>query len=162
MWICDGPRKHSSITHLSLTNNQAFVGECGDPESDTDVATTGPTTSHSAQIEVFSAEENAPPEFEELADDEEGESDEEYEPKEILDIRKKSNRCEYLIHWKVYQKSAATWEPRSHVASCSQVLKAWEKKMEKTNTSNPSKRPRPSASNANVNKSKGKQRKKKK
>ena len=141
----------------SHKDSQAFVEECEDPESDTDVATTG-----SAQIEVFSAEENAPPEFEELADDEEGESDEEYEPKEILDIRKRSNRYEYLIHWKGYQKSAATWEPRSHVASCSQVLKAWEKKMEKRNTSNPSKRPRPSASNANANKSKKNQRKKKK
>ena len=126
---------------------------CEEPESDTDVATT-----ESAQTEVFAAEEVAPPDFEELEANEEGESDEEYEPKVILDSRGESRRIEYLIHWKGYSKSEATWEPKSHIASCKQVIKAWESKQTKGGgTKKVCKRKAPSTIN---NKSKKKKKKK--
>ena len=135
------------------TSSQAFVEECEEPESDTDVATT-----ESAQTEVFAAEEVAPPDFEELEANEEGESDEEYEPKVILDSRGESRRIEYLIHWKGYSKSEATWEPKSHIASCKQVIKAWESKQTKGGgTKKVCKRKAPSTIN---NKSKKKKKKK--
>ena len=66
--LADNPDCGSAMVLESIvashSNNQAFVGECEDPESDTDVATTGPTTSQpaqeSAQAEVFAVEETAP------------------------------------------------------------------------------------------------------
>ena len=104
------------------TTGRSFAEECEDPESDGDGAVATTTAN-----EVFAAEEAPPPDFEELAADEEGESDEEYEPQAMLmDSRKRSRRTEYLVHWKGYQKSEATWEPHSHIASCKSMFKRWQ------------------------------------
>jgi len=66
------------------------------------------------------------PEFDELGEDEEGDSDEEYEPYQILNERGKPPKLEYFVHWKGYSQSEATWEPDSHIASCTGVIRAWE------------------------------------
>ena len=127
---------------VTAKETEAFVEECEDPESDND------TPIEQVVSEVFEQEEVAPPDFEELEANEEGESDEEYEPKVILDSRGESRRIEYLIHWKGYSKSEATWEPKSHIASCKKVIKAWESKQTKGGGSNKvCKRKAPSAIN---------------
>ena len=110
------------LSNLAATYAANLVEECIEVESDGDVAT------ESGAVESFAQEEAEPPEFEELDANEEGESDEEYQPLAILDTRKKSKLVEYLIHWKGYGKDEATCEPRSHIASCKQVLTNWEKK----------------------------------
>ena len=110
------------LSNLAATYAANLVEECIEVESDGDVTTA------SGAAESFAQEEAEPPEFEELDANKEGESDEEYQPLATLDTRKKSKLVEYLILWKGYGKDEATWEPRSRIASCKQVLKSWEKK----------------------------------
>jgi chromobox protein 5 len=66
------------------------------------------------------------PEFDEPGHNEEGDSDEEYEPYKILNERGQPPKLEYFVHWKGYAESEATWEPDSHIASCTSVIRAWE------------------------------------
>ena len=77
------------------------------------------------------AEQLDTPEFQEQAANEEGEPDEEYEPQAILDERMRRNKVQYLIHWRGYKKSEASWEPEAHIKSCSDVIKAWQEKIMK-------------------------------
>ena len=67
--------------------------------------------------------------LQELAADEEGESDEEYEPQTILNERLRRNKMQYLVQWRGFKKSEATWEPEAHIQSCSDIIKAWQEKI---------------------------------
>ena len=90
------------------------------------------------------ANDGAPvPEFKGFSDDEEGESDEEFEPFAVSNPRGKLSKIEYYVHGKGFPESEATWEPNSHIASCTAVARAWEdSKVNETATNQSSKRGR--------------------
>lgn len=67
------------------------------------------------------------PDFQEA----EGESDEEYEPEEILKERVRKKKPEYLVKWLGYQISESTWELPCNIASCSHVIDSWKAKAQK-------------------------------
>jgi hypothetical protein len=57
----------------------------------------------------------------------------EYEVEEILNERKASRGMQYLVKWKGYPQSEATWEPRGQLAKHAlDVVKDWEE--HRTNT----------------------------
>ena len=113
---------------------QSYMEECEDHVSDDDVSAAGTTPGHTVnQHQSLEAASNAQeldaPAFEELAADEEGESDEEYEPQTILNERLRRNKMQYLVQWRGFKKSEATWEPEAHIQSCSDIIKAWQEKI---------------------------------
>ncbi|CAL8077366.1 unnamed protein product [Orchesella dallaii] len=57
-----------------------------------------------------------------LGNQEEEEEEEEYEVDEILETRKRKGVREFLIKWKGYSKSTATWEPETNL-SCESLIK---------------------------------------
>ena len=61
------------------------------------------------------------PEFEEA----EGESDEEYEPQEILNQRIRKGAVQYLVKWQGYSVEESTWELHDNIASSKIVIEAW-------------------------------------
>ena len=52
---------------------------------------------------------------------------EEYEMERILQKRQRSQRAEFLIKWKNYDISEATWEPRAHLKNAQTILKQFRK-----------------------------------
>jgi len=48
--------------------------------------------------------------------------EEEFEVEEILDVRKYYGKIQYLIKWKGYQLSDASWEPESNL-NCPELIK---------------------------------------
>ena len=61
------------------------------------------------------------------------EREEEYEVEKILNIKKKECRLLYLVKWKGYPRSEATWEPASHLSHASRILEEYKKKNNVTN-----------------------------
>jgi hypothetical protein len=53
---------------------------------------------------------------------------EEYEVETILDKRIRHNRTEYLVKWKGYDKSEATWQTRTDLANATAMIRAYERK----------------------------------
>ena len=136
----------------AVVSNQSYMEECEEHVSDDDVSAPGSIPGHAASQQsieaALEAEELDTPAFEELAADEEGESDEDYEPQIILNERMRRNRMQYLVHWRGYKKSEATWEPEAHIQSCSDVIKAWQEKIIKSlSKSKPSGSNKPKANN---------------
>jgi len=56
--------------------------------------------------------------------------EEEYEVEEILDRRKHYRKIQYLVKWKGYPLSEASWEPESNL-NCPELLKAFNSKFNK-------------------------------
>jgi len=48
--------------------------------------------------------------------------EEEFEVEEILDVRKHYGKTQYLIKWKGYPLSDASWEPKSNL-NCPELIK---------------------------------------
>jgi hypothetical protein len=65
------------------------------------------------------------PEFEEC----DGDSDEEYEPREILNQRTQKGEVQYFVWWLGYQISESTWEVYENIASAETVIEAWVAKL---------------------------------
>ena len=63
------------------------------------------------------------PEFDEPGHNEEGDSDEEYEPYKIPNERGQPPKLQYSVCWKGYGESEATWEPDRHIVSCIGVFR---------------------------------------
>ena len=57
-------------------------------------------------------------------------NEEEYEVEEILDKRKHYRKIQYLVKWKGYSLSEASWEPESNL-NCPELLKAFNSKNNK-------------------------------
>ena len=51
----------------------------------------------------------------------------EYEVEEILDKRKHYGKIQYLIKWKGYPLSEASWEPKENL-NCDEILRNFNKK----------------------------------
>ena len=49
--------------------------------------------------------------------------DNEWEVDFIVDSRYKNRRLEYLVHWKGYDDSDRTWEPREHLSHAKDVVR---------------------------------------
>jgi hypothetical protein len=77
------------------------------------------------------------PEFEDTHCD----SDEEYEPEEILRERTQGGEKQYFVKWLTYALRESTWEVRGNIASAKSVLAKWEAKSNKQSK----KRPKPKA-----------------
>jgi len=56
--------------------------------------------------------------------------EEEYEVEEILDKRKHYKKIQYLVKWKGYPLSEASWEPESNL-NCPELLKAFNSRKRK-------------------------------
>jgi len=54
-------------------------------------------------------------------------NEEEYEVEEILDKRTRYGKIQYLIKWKGYPLSEASWEPEENL-NCLELLKEFNKK----------------------------------
>ena len=46
----------------------------------------------------------------------------EYEVESILQSRTSQNNCHFLVKWKGYPIKEASWEPKSNLSSCAQLL----------------------------------------
>ena len=51
--------------------------------------------------------------------------EEDYEVESILDQRGAGRALEYLVKWKGWPAEDSTWEPKSALADCPDVLKEW-------------------------------------
>ena len=52
---------------------------------------------------------------------------EEYEIERILQNRQKDQKAEFLVKWKNYDMSEATWEPKVHLKNAQTALKQFRK-----------------------------------
>jgi hypothetical protein len=57
---------------------------------------------------------------------------EEYEVEAILNKRVRHRRSEYLVKWKGYDKSEATWQTRDDLANAQTILDEFETKVRST------------------------------
>ena len=55
----------------------------------------------------------------------ESEDDRIFEVVHILESRESGKDDEFLVQWKVFPASAATWEPFYHFAACKDLLRAF-------------------------------------
>ena len=46
----------------------------------------------------------------------------EYKVDYIVDVQKKGQHMEYLVHWKGYTEEDRTWEPKGHLGNAKAVL----------------------------------------
>ena len=54
-------------------------------------------------------------------------NEQEYEVERILDDRTNQQEQEYLVKWKGYEHSENTWEPKSHLKECPQLLQQYHR-----------------------------------
>ena len=55
----------------------------------------------------------------------------EYEVETILDMRKRRNRTEYLVHWKGYGEADRTWEPIKNLGNARNLIKEFHEQRSK-------------------------------
>lgn len=60
-----------------------------------------------------------------------------YEVEAILDHRKKGRRVEFLVKWKGYDNEHNTWEPKTNLTNCQDLLVPFETKLKDQTTAKP-------------------------
>ena len=71
------------------------------------------------------ADMSTPPDWEPIDDAEDGSPV--YEVEHILDQQGEGATARYLVKWKGFPESDATWEPISHLTNCAQALRAFHR-----------------------------------
>jgi hypothetical protein len=56
----------------------------------------------------------------------------EFEVEDILDDRIKLGHTQYLVKWKLFPKSEATWEPADCLTQCPAIIAAYNKRVQRT------------------------------
>lgn len=57
----------------------------------------------------------------------------EFEVEKILDKRIINRKTQYLVKWKGFDEAENTWEPKSNLSKCQQLIKEFEKRKKLTN-----------------------------
>ena len=77
---------------------------------------------HSSLLKPY----HGPPIQEDTPEVDQAAGGEEYEVERILDRRISRGKVEYLVKWRNYDNASNSWEPRSNLTNCQELLREFE------------------------------------